>query len=390
MLPDLERDLISQRTLVLLRLRNKPPDTELRQCSQLLPPVGHSPQKGKTPVKASKKRVHNSTDEEGSPCPFRRRRATTLAKKSSGQGSATRAKEGENWIPSPATFQGYHPQRDPLPSFVHFRLSTTRRTWNPPTRSPTIRLLQEPSAPWSALPKKQERLKQKEWEHKATEAMVDALTTQLHDSAISLIEDVTILSTGPTTLAPHSGPGANYTKQKEDEKFTPIRSVPHPRRRTRWTSRTLSVPNGLVALCSLYRVICKPMGPNCNVKKLNSSATTRCPGPASTACTIRLAESPRFFAPAVDLDTERLIKAGSAALMLSSLAISMDTRELLQDLIAEFNYLMDPLRASRDRRAPHESRKGSTAAPSPPSDENDHEGKGEGTSKSQGSAGGGD
>jgi hypothetical protein len=129
----------------------------------------------------------------------------------------------------------------------------------------------------------------------------------------------------------------------------------------------------------------------------------------------------------VDLDTERLIKAGSAAADASSLAyhlretfvddfrryieaisehhsrvgteafneafapsVSMDARELLQDLIAEFNYLMDPDPRVEGSTSPHESRKGSIAAPSPPSDENDHAGKGEGTSKSQGGAGGGD
>jgi hypothetical protein len=70
--------------------------------------------------------------------------------------------------------------------------------------------------------------------------------------------------------------------------------------------------------------------------------------------------------------------------------ISMDARELLQDLIAEYNYLMDPAPRVEGSTSPHESRKGSTTAPSPPSDENNHEGKGEGTSKSQGGVGGGD
>jgi hypothetical protein len=129
----------------------------------------------------------------------------------------------------------------------------------------------------------------------------------------------------------------------------------------------------------------------------------------------------------VDLDTERLIKAGSAAADASSLAyhlretfvedfrryleaisehhsrvgteafnesfapsVSMDARELLQDLIAEYNYLMDPAPRVEGSTSPHEPRKGSTTAPSPPSDENDNEGEGEGTSRSQGGVGGGD
>jgi hypothetical protein len=129
----------------------------------------------------------------------------------------------------------------------------------------------------------------------------------------------------------------------------------------------------------------------------------------------------------VDLDVQRLIKAGSSATDASSLAyhlcetfvedfrryleaisehhsrvgteafneafapnVSKDARELLQDLIAEYNYLTDPSPRVEGSTSPHESRKGSTAAPSPPSDENDHKEKGEGTSKSQGGAGGGD
>jgi hypothetical protein len=129
----------------------------------------------------------------------------------------------------------------------------------------------------------------------------------------------------------------------------------------------------------------------------------------------------------VDLDVQHLLKAGSAAADTSSLvfhlrdtfaedlrryiealsehhshvgtdafnesfapSVGMDALELLQDLITEFNYLMDPALCVEGSTSPHESRKGSTAAPSPPSDENDHEGKGEGTSKSQGGVGSGD
>jgi hypothetical protein len=129
----------------------------------------------------------------------------------------------------------------------------------------------------------------------------------------------------------------------------------------------------------------------------------------------------------VDLDVQCLIKAGSAAADTSSLAfhlcdtfaedlrqyiealsehhshigteafnesfapnVSMDARELLEDLITEYNYLMDPAPCAEGSTSPHKSCKGSTAAPSPPSDENNNEGKGEGTSKSQGGAGGGD
>jgi hypothetical protein len=129
----------------------------------------------------------------------------------------------------------------------------------------------------------------------------------------------------------------------------------------------------------------------------------------------------------VEIDVPRLVKSGSAAADASSLAfhlredfiegfrhylealsehhsrvgsdsfneafapsLTSDARELLQDLIAEYNYLMDPAPRAEGSTSPHESRKGSIAAPSPPSDENDHEGKGGGTSKSQGGAGGGD
>jgi hypothetical protein len=129
----------------------------------------------------------------------------------------------------------------------------------------------------------------------------------------------------------------------------------------------------------------------------------------------------------VDLDVQRLTKAGSAAADTSSLVyhlcetfiedfrryiealsehhscvgteafsesfapnVSMDARELLQDLIVEYNYLLDPAPRVEGSTSPHESHKGSTAAPSPPSDENDNKGKGEVTSKSQGSVGGGD
>jgi hypothetical protein len=129
----------------------------------------------------------------------------------------------------------------------------------------------------------------------------------------------------------------------------------------------------------------------------------------------------------VDLDVQRLLKVGSTAADTSSLAfylrdtfakdlrryikalsehhshvgtdafnesfapsVGMDACELLQDLIAEYNYLMDPAPHVEGSTSPHESCKGSTVVLSPPADENDNKGKGEGSSKYQSGVGGGD
>jgi hypothetical protein len=173
---------------------------------------------------------------------------------------------------------------------------------------------------------------------------------------------------------------------------------------------------------------------NCNVKKLNALCDHQMSGSHINCLYHDLAKSAQVFAPAgsfpftlsplslfltlsiVDLDVQRLVKAGSATANASSLAyylretfiedfcrcieaisehhlrvgtntfnelfapsVSIDTRKLLQDLIAEYNYLMDPAPHVEGSTSPHESHKGSTAVSSPPADEKGNEGKGEGS-----------
>ncbi|KAJ7792180.1 hypothetical protein B0H14DRAFT_2624167 [Mycena olivaceomarginata] len=403
-------------------------DDELRNAPHLYRQLPNPIKKGKTPVKASKKRTHNSTDEESvRALSADETAATTSAKKSSGK-VAPPAQKKVKLDPVAGTSKAT-PAKGPAPILRPLAPESDEQTI-PGTKRRAGR-----------ASKKQDRLRQKEREHKATEAIVDALTTQLRESAISLIEgrdNFTLipfnnqsLSTGPTIPRTALGPGANYTKQKEDEKFTPIRSVPI------LSADQMELENAIrpewpCALCSLYRVICKPMGlgmacTNCNVKKLNSLCDHQMSGSRINRLYHDLAESAQAFVPSMEIDVPRLVKSGSTAADASSLAfhlredfiegfrhylealsehhsrvgsdsfneafapsLTADARELLQDLIAEYNYLLDPAPRVEGSTSPHESRKGSTMAPSPPSDGNDHEGKGEGTSKFQGGAGGGD
>ncbi|KAJ7824614.1 hypothetical protein B0H14DRAFT_3469218 [Mycena olivaceomarginata] len=413
-------------------------DTELRNAPHFYRQLATPLKKGKTPIKASKKRVHNSTDEEEvRALSADEIAATTLAKKSSGKVAPPTPKKAK--LDPVASTSKATPAKGP---------ATVHRPLPPVNYSKDM----EPSDDQTAsgtrrragrASKKQERLKQKERERKATEALVDALTTQLRDSAITLIEgrdNFTLIPFNNQSLVltlsylqehrsynPRTalGPGANYTKSKEDEKFTPICSVPILAADQMDLENTVR-PEWPCALCSLYRVICKPMGlgmacTNCNVKKLNSLCDHQMSGSRINHLYHDLAESAKVFAPAAPHqsrkhradasslayrlretfveDFRRYIEAisehhshvGTEAFNESFAPnVSTDARDLLQDLIAEFNYLMDPAPRVERSTSPHESRKGSTTAPSPPSDENDNKGKGEGTSKSQGGAGGGD
>ncbi|KAJ7767059.1 hypothetical protein B0H14DRAFT_3509882 [Mycena olivaceomarginata] len=405
-------------------------DDELRNAPHLYRQLPNPIKKGKTPVKASKKRTHNSTDEESvRALSADETAATTSAKKSSGK-VAPPAQKKVKLDPVAGTSKAT-PAKGPAPILRPLAPVNYSRDLDPSDEESNEQTIPGTKRRAGRASKKQDRLRQKEREHKATEAMVDALTTQLRESAISLIEgrdNFKHRSYNPRTAL---GPGANYTKQKEDEKFTPIRSVPI------LSADQMELENAIrpewpCALCSLYRVICKPMGlgmacTNCNVKKLNSLCDHQMSGSRINRLYHDLAESAQAFVPSMEIDVPRLIKSGSTTADASSLvfhlredfiegfrhylealsehhsrvgsdsfneafapSLTADARELLQDLIAEYNYLLDPAPRVEGSTSPHESRKGSTAAPSPPSDENDHTGKGEGTSKSQGGAGGGD
>ncbi|KAJ7720879.1 hypothetical protein B0H14DRAFT_3520781 [Mycena olivaceomarginata] len=390
-------------------------DAEIRNAPHFYRQLPTPVKKGKAPVKPSNKRAHNSTDEEekssGKAAPPAQKKA-----KLDPVASTSKATPAKGPAPILCPLPPVNYSKDMEPSDDQTASGNKRRT--------------------GRASKKQERLKQKEREHKATEAMVDALTTQLRDSAITLIkgrDNFTLIPFNNQSLVltlsylqehrsytPRTvlGPGSNYSKSKEDAKFTPIRSVPILAADQMELENAIR-PKWPCALCSLYRVICKPMGvgmacTNCNVKKLNSLCDHQMSGARINRLYHDLAESAKVFSPAVDLDVQRLIKAGSAAADTSSLAyhlhetfiedfhryiealsehhsrvrteafnesfapsVSMDARELLQDLIAEFNYLGDPAPHVEGSMSPHESCKGSTAAPSPPSDENDNKGKGE-------------
>ncbi|KAJ7676402.1 hypothetical protein B0H14DRAFT_2656211 [Mycena olivaceomarginata] len=388
-------------------------DDELRNAPHLYRQLPNPIKKGKTPVKASKKRTHNSTDEGVGFVPFPLTRPQIV-----GHGSATPRK---SWTPSPA-LPRLPPPRDPLPSFVHLRPSTTHGTWIPSDEESDEQTIPGTKRRAGRASKKQDRLRQKEREHKATEAIVDALTTQT--ARIRHLSDrgTRQFYTGPTILRTALGPGANYTKQKEDEKFTPIRSVPI------LSADQMELEN---AIRPLPRHL-QADGPRDGLHQLQRQETEFSMRPPDVGSRINrlyhdLAESAQAFVPSMEIDVPRLVKSGSTAADASSLAfhlredfiegfrhylealsehhsrvgsdsfneafapsLTADARELLQDLIAEYNYLLDPAPRVEGSTSPHESRKGSTMAPSPPSDGNDHEGKGEGTSKFQGGAGGGD
>ncbi|KAJ7812821.1 hypothetical protein B0H14DRAFT_3478586 [Mycena olivaceomarginata] len=391
-------------------------DDELCNTPHLYRQLPSPIKKGKAPAKASKKRTQNSTDKES----VRALSAdaipsTSPAKKSSGKVAPPVQKKVK--LDPVASTSKAAPTKGPAPILCPLPPDESDEQTISSTKHRTGR-----------ASKKQERLKQKERDHKATEAIVDALTAQLRDSAITLIEgrdNFTLIPFNNPSLVltlsylqehqaynPRTtlGPGANYTKSKENEKFTPICSVPILAADQMDLENAIRIsPEWLCALCSMFRVICKPMGvgmacTNCNVKKLNSLCDHQMSGSRINRLYHDLAESAQAFVPSMEIDVLCLVKSGSTAADASSLAFHLREdfvkgfRHYLEallehhsrDLITEYNYLMDPAPCVEGSTSPHESRKGSTAAPSPPSDENDHEGKGEGTSKSQGGVGGGD
>ncbi|KAJ7687807.1 hypothetical protein B0H14DRAFT_3533783 [Mycena olivaceomarginata] len=343
----------------------KATDDELRNAPHLYRQLPNPIKKGKTPVKASKKRTHNSTDEESvRALSADETAATTSAKKIVGQGSATRAKEGEVG-PRRRHFQDY-PAKGPAPILRPLAPVNYSRDLDPSDEESDEQTIPGTKRRAGRASKKQDRLRQKEREHKATEAIVDALTTQLRESAISLIEgrdNFTLIPFNNQSLVltlsylqehrsynPRTalGPGANYTKQKEDEKFTPIRSVPI------LSADQMELENAIrpewpCALCSLYRVICKPMGlgmacTNCNVKKLNSLCDHQMSGSRINRLYHDLAESAQAFVPSMEIDVPRLVKSGSTAADASSLAF-----HLREDFIEGFRHYLEALSEHHSR-----------------------------------------
>ncbi|KAJ7331513.1 hypothetical protein DFH08DRAFT_814823 [Mycena albidolilacea] len=441
-LPDLDAGPYFAATARPPTSQKQPTDAELRNAPHFYHQLSNPVKKGKAPVKASKKQAHNSTDEEevralsNDEIP-----ATTPAKKSSSKVVPPAQKKAK--LDPVASTSKPIPVKGPITSLLQLPPVNHSKDLDPSddqTASGTKRCT-------GRVTKKQEKAKPKERDHKAAEATVNALTTQLCEAAITSIEghdNFTLLpfnnqsliftlsylqehrSYNPCTAL---GPGSNYSKSKEDEKFTPIRSVPILAADQTDLENAIR-PEWPCGLCSLFRVICKPMGvgmacTNCNVKKLNSLCDHQISGARINRLYHDLAESAKAFGPSLEIDVPHLIKSGSAAADTSSLvfhlredfiegfrhyleaisehhlwlgtesfneafapSVSMDARELLQDLIAEYNYLMDPAPRVEGSMSPHESRKGSTVASSPPADDNGNKGKGEGSSKSQGGVGG--
>ncbi|KAJ7751473.1 hypothetical protein B0H14DRAFT_2636057, partial [Mycena olivaceomarginata] len=319
-------------------------DDELRNAPHLYRQLPNPIKKGKTPVKASKKRTHNSTDEESvRALSADETAATTSAKKSSGK-VAPPAQKKVKLDPVAGTSKAT-PAKGPAPILRPLAPVNYSRDLDPSDEESDEQTIPGTKRRAGRASKKQDRLRQKEREHKATEAMVDALTTQLRESAISLIEgrdnfiarsDSLLLARAPVlqTLAPHSGPGANYTKQKEDEKFTPIRSVPI------LSADQMELEN---AIRPLPRHL-QADGPRDGLHKLQRQEAEFSMRPPDVRVTHQprlyhdLAESAQAFVPSMEIDVPRLVKSGSTAADTSSLAF-----HLREDFIEGFRHYLEAL-----------------------------------------------
>ncbi|KAJ7801237.1 hypothetical protein B0H14DRAFT_3489834 [Mycena olivaceomarginata] len=446
-LPDLDAAPYFAATARPPTSQKQPSDAELRNAPHFYRQLPSPIKKGKAPVKASKKRAHNLTDEEEvRALSSDEILATTPAKKSSGKVAPPVQKKAK--LDPVASTSKPTPTKGPIANLCQLPPVNYSKDLDPSDEESGDQTISGARCRQGRASKKQEKAKQKEWEHKAAEAIIDALTTQLRESAITLIEgcdNFTLILHNNQSLVftlsylqehrsynPRTAlsPGSNYTKSKEDAKFTLIRSVPILTANQMDLENTIH-PKWPCALCSLFRVICKLMGvgmahTNCNIKKLNSLCDHQMSGAHINRLYYDLAESAKAFVPSLEIDVPCLIKSGSAAADTSLLvfhlredfvegfhhyleaisehhsrvgtdsfneafasSVSMDARELLQDLIAEYSYLMDPAPRVEGSTSPHESRKGSTVASSPPADENGNKGKGEGSNKSQSGVGGG-